>query len=100
MKKHGKIWKNIEKHGVLPVPVRRNRDILRSLITPLLGNTSKSLLLTRLVQFKTHVHSTAAVSTNLSHILHHTSNVQLLLPCSKYIEEDSVEASELSLQLL
>ena len=28
-KKHGKIWKNIEKHGVLPEPVRRNRGILR-----------------------------------------------------------------------
>ena len=30
-RKHGKIWKNIEKHGVLPVPVHRNRGILRSL---------------------------------------------------------------------
>ena len=29
--KHGKIWKNIEKHGV--VLVRRNRGVLKSLLT-------------------------------------------------------------------
>ena len=32
LSRYGKTWENIENHGVLPVPVRRNRGILRSLL--------------------------------------------------------------------
>ena len=63
-KKHGKIWKYIGKHGILPVPVHRNWGIFRSLLLILLIAFVNALILQDKCVHNVHMSLSCNVSTS------------------------------------